>query len=48
MVIWTVIVGLILFWFLGLISGIGSFAYVLLIAALVLMLINLIVGPRST
>ena len=48
MTMWTITIMLMLLWFLGLLSGVGgSLVYVLLIAALVLLLINLITGRRA-
>ena len=48
MTIWLIVVVLLLLWFLGIIFGIGgNVIYVLLIAALALMLVNLITGKRS-
>ena len=46
----TIAVILILLWLLGVISGyaMGSFVYVLLVAALVLFLVRLFGGRRST
>ena len=47
--LWTIALILVILWLLGLLTGhtIGSFIYVLLVVALVLVIVNLVSGRRK-